>query len=323
MKDLVSIIVPVYKVEKYLETCVKSILSQSYTEFELVLVDDGSPDNCGSMCDQLALDDTRIKVIHKPNGGQSSARNMALNVVRGNWIMFVDSDDEIEPIMIENMLGFALSNHCDIVRCNCKTRGMKGDQIRHLPVKPGIYEIDQARELIMKDILGSQPCFGLYRSLLWNGVRFPEGRIYEDIAALFLVYMNCKTPVGIIDEPFYIYNLHDDSTSFSISPNKNYDRFLAFKERWKYAVLHNLPYTDFCFSKAFTTALGTYNYYLRYTEKRLSKEKLEEVFYFLATNKKAVLKNKECGMYYHLLFRLYYLNRSLYSLVLKILMKMS
>lgn len=323
MENLVSIIVPVYKVENYLEACVNSILSQSYTDLELVLVDDGSPDNCGSMCDQFALADTRVKVIHKPNGGQSSARNMALDVVRGNWIMFVDSDDEIEPIMVENMLSYALSNQCDIVRCNCKTRGMNGDQIRRLPVKAGIYEIGQARELIMKDILGSQPCFGIYRSSLWNGVRFPEGRIYEDIAALFLVYMNCQTSVGIMDEPYYIYNLHDDSTSFSISPNKNYDRFLAFRERWEYAVMHNLSYSDFCFSKAFTTALGTYNYYLRYTEKQLSKDKLDEVFSFLANNKKAVLKNKECGMYYSLLFRLYYLNRGLYSLVLKVLMKMN
>lgn len=323
MKELVSIIVPVYKVEKYLDTCVKSILSQSYKEIELLLVDDGSPDKCGSMCDQFALNDMRVKVIHKTNGGQSSARNMALDVVRGNWIMFVDSDDEIEPIMVEKMLSFALSNHCDIVRCNCMRRGSKGNLISSLPVNTGICGIDQACELLMKDILGSQPCFGLYRSSLWNEVRFPEGRIYEDIATLFLVYMNCQSPVGIIDEPYYIYNLHDDSTSFSISPNKNFDRFLAFKERWEYAVVHNLPYTDFCFSKAFTTALGTYNYYLRYPEKQLSKDRLDEVFKFLADNKEAILKNSVCGTYYKVLFRLYYLNRGLYSLALRILMKMS
>ena len=98
-KPLLSIIVPVYNVEKYIERCIKSILNQSFTNFELILVDDGSPDNCGKICDEYKKKDSRIKVIHKKNGGLSDARNAGLNIATGKYIGFVDSDDIIHPQM--------------------------------------------------------------------------------------------------------------------------------------------------------------------------------------------------------------------------------
>lgn len=105
-KSLVSVIVPVYKVEKYLDKCVESIVEQTYKNLEIILVDDGSPDNCPSMCDSWAQKDSRIKVIHKENGGVSSARNSALDAAAGDYICFVDSDDFIEP----NAVGYMLEN---------------------------------------------------------------------------------------------------------------------------------------------------------------------------------------------------------------------
>ena len=105
-KPLVSVIVPVYKVEDYLDKCVKSIVAQTYENLEIILVDDGSPDNCPSMCDSWAQKDSRIKVIHKENGGVSSARNSALDAAAGDYICFVDSDDFIEP----NAVGYMLEN---------------------------------------------------------------------------------------------------------------------------------------------------------------------------------------------------------------------
>jgi len=319
MANLVSIIVPVYNVEKYLTKCLDSILSQDYQNLEILLINDGSTDTSPSICEAYCKRDSRFKLINKENGGQSSARNVALNLMNGDWVMFVDSDDEIAPDMVSVMLNCALSESCEIVRCSCLTNGSKGRSIRKLPVTQGIYERGKVNELLMKDILGSQPCFGLYKSFLWNNVRFPEGRIYEDLAILFQVYFASYSQVALLDKPLYIYNLHDDSTSFKITPNKNYDRFLAFKERHDFASQKNLPYEDYCFHLAATTAIGTYNYYLRYKEAQLSHLKLQEVFNFLETNRQSILHDKYNSAYYRIMFRLFYINTSLYKFIIRAL----
>ena len=112
---LISVIVPVYKVEEYLARCVDSILGQTYRNLEILLVDDGSPDRCGVMCDEYASRDSRIRVIHKENGGLSSARNAAIDVARGEYIGFVDSDDWIEPETYEALLDMALTEQVKLV----------------------------------------------------------------------------------------------------------------------------------------------------------------------------------------------------------------
>jgi glycosyltransferase involved in cell wall biosynthesis len=119
-KDLVSVIVPVYKVEKYLDRCIKSIREQTYTELEIILVDDGSPDSCGRMCDEYAASDDRIKVIHKQNGGLSDARNAGIEAATGQWIVFVDSDDYISTEMISYLKSVADENSADIAWCRYK-----------------------------------------------------------------------------------------------------------------------------------------------------------------------------------------------------------
>lgn len=100
----ISIIVPVYQVEKYLNECIDSILAQTFTDFELILVDDGSPDNCPALCDAAAKRNSRVRVIHKQNGGVSTARNAGLDAAQGNWIAFVDSDDTVEPEYLEKCI---------------------------------------------------------------------------------------------------------------------------------------------------------------------------------------------------------------------------
>ena len=115
MRHTVSIIVPVYKVEPYLERCVKSILAQSYTDWELILVDDGSPDHCPEMCDTYATEDKRIKVIHKANAGLGMARNTGLDAATGDYIFFFDSDDYVAPTIAEKCIASALENESDAV----------------------------------------------------------------------------------------------------------------------------------------------------------------------------------------------------------------
>lgn len=124
----VSIIVPVYKVEPYLRRCVESILAQTFTDFELILVDDGSPDNCGKICDELASKDKRIHVIHKPNGGLSSARNAGLDVCSGKYILFCDSDDTVEPDWCELLYKAVTANPDRFIVCNVER--IRGDAKR-------------------------------------------------------------------------------------------------------------------------------------------------------------------------------------------------
>lgn len=120
-KDLISIIIPIYKAEKYLHPCVESVLAQSYTEFELLLVDDGSPDESGRICDDYAASDSRVVVIHKDNGGVSSARNLGLDRAKGKWIVFIDSDDLIVSTFLEDCMSAIKSSGGDLCLCGCQT----------------------------------------------------------------------------------------------------------------------------------------------------------------------------------------------------------
>ena len=117
MEKMLTIVVPVYNVQKYIYKCEDSILSQTYKNIEVILVDDSSPDECGTICDKYAEKDKRVRVIHKKNGGLSSARNSALDIANGDYVGFVDSDDWIEPTMYEEMVQFLEDENCDMVEC--------------------------------------------------------------------------------------------------------------------------------------------------------------------------------------------------------------
>lgn len=138
-KDLVSIIVPVYKKENYLAICIESILSQTYTNFELILIDDGSPDKCGEICDEYAKKERRIKVIHQENGGVNAARYNGYKHSSGNWIMFVDADDHLPQNAIQSLIKY--SSGVDLVYGNTKIYHYTGDKISSSTIsyKPGIY----------------------------------------------------------------------------------------------------------------------------------------------------------------------------------------
>ena len=132
---MISIVVPVYKVEKYLNRCVDSILNQTYTDFECILVDDGSPDKCGQICDEYAELDKRIRVIHKENGGLSDARNVGIDAAKGEYILFVDSDDWIHPQLIELTLKIIIKEKADVVSYDYK----KVNNAGNLP----FYDVDE------------------------------------------------------------------------------------------------------------------------------------------------------------------------------------
>lgn len=188
--EKISVIVPVYKAEDVLMKCVESILTQTYTNLEVILVDDGSPDHSGAICDQYVKKDSRVKVIHKKNGGVSSARNYGLNIATGDYCTFVDSDDYIDPTMYENMMKKAKQFDCDVVMCDCvKEYGDRGEVYTH-EIRSGYYNRKQLEEeyfshlLIMPNV-EYPPTISNCLCLFKNGnlkFRYEEGiRFSEDL----------------------------------------------------------------------------------------------------------------------------------------------
>ena len=180
-KPLLSIIVPVYKVENYLQKCIDSILAQTFTDFELILVDDGSPDGCPALCDAAAAKDARVRVIHQKNGGLSAARNAGLDVARGAWIGFVDSDDYIAPEMYEKLYRAVQSTGADLALCDyakVDEAGVPGVQT-HVPVPQKSLT---GRELLQKAYwTTAQIAWNkLYRRTIFAQLRYPVGKLNED-----------------------------------------------------------------------------------------------------------------------------------------------
>lgn len=175
---LISVVIPVYNVEHYLKKCVDSICHQTYRNLEIILVDDGSTDCSGSLCDEFATSDSRIRVIHKSNGGLSDARNAGMELASGEWWMFVDSDDYIAPDTAETLLLAAVENHCEIAVCNMMRIYEDGKQEPfYCPVtEPTIWAGEQRFETLRQPSV----CNKLFRADLFKELRFPKRKFYED-----------------------------------------------------------------------------------------------------------------------------------------------
>ena len=178
MPELISVIVPIYNVERYLEKCIDSILAQTYPELEIILCDDGSTDGCGAVCNRYAAQDDRIRVIHKPNGGLSDARNAGIEIARGSWYVFIDSDDFITPDTIERMHAAAVSTESQIAVCNMIRIYDDGEtEPFYCPVREQTLLAGETRFETLKQ---PSACNKIFRADLFDGVRFPKGKYYED-----------------------------------------------------------------------------------------------------------------------------------------------
>lgn len=235
MHRKISVIIPVYKVEKYLKRCVESVVNQTYKNIEIILVNDGSPDKCGEICDEYARIDSRIKVIHKENGGLSSARNSGLDIASGDYIMFVDSDDWISEVSLEQLNEYIDMDY-DII--NFKFSFVKENSKELIETNNNIkdsYECDLIT-YIDKLFSGELNFFiwnKLYKKNLFDEVRFPEGRNYEDLATIYKLYFNAKSII-VTDYTLYYYWLGNSNSITSNSTVKNMrDYLLSTKEIYK------------------------------------------------------------------------------------------
>ena len=194
MVPQISVIVPVYKAEKYLEACVESILNQTFSDFELILVEDGSPDRSGEICDALAQKDTRIRVIHKENGGAATARNAGLDTAGGEYIAFVDGDDVVDPQYLEYLLHLLRTNNADVAMCHYDffteeeslSQNFLSAEETHVTMMYGPELLASFHQHYRRVSLISL-CMKLYKKEIFDGLRIPEGQTAEDSLVLPLI----------------------------------------------------------------------------------------------------------------------------------------
>lgn len=218
MQELITVIIPVYKVENYIDKCVESVLAQSYENLEIILVDDGSPDRCGEICDSYARRDSRVRVIHKENGGLSSARNAALDVMNGQWVMCVDSDDYVHTDIVRKLYDAAQRNGADISICShYQERTDSLSIVERIYDEEAVYDSMEALKKLVEDEEIKSYAWGkLYRAELFEGVRYPNGRNYEDVATTYYLFDKANKVVKIPSYLYY-YIIRNDSISFNSS----------------------------------------------------------------------------------------------------------
>lgn len=218
---LISVIIPVYNIKEYLPRCVHSVTAQTYSNLEILLIDDGSTDGTGQLCDELAGEDSRIRVFHKPNGGSSSARNLGLSAMEGEYVGFVDSDDYIEPDMYEKLFQGMTAAKAGIAQIGRDEIDEAGNVLPDICIPPEKPEFQESpvffRELLMHRGDCSF-CTKLIRSDLMKGRRFPEGKLNEDFWLLIQMLPKAE---GVLSLPGYKYHVFYRIGSNSRKADKN------------------------------------------------------------------------------------------------------
>lgn len=210
----ISIIVPVYNTEKYLSRCIDSVINQTFTDFEVLLIDDGSTDNSGKICDEYAEKDSRIKVIHKENGGQAEARNLALDIAKGDYIAFVDSDDYISKYYLHILYDNIKKYDADISVCVCEKFTDILPTETTTQTHPETYSGKEFTTRCLLDKIPMKPwilCDKLWHRDCFSEIRMPIGRIYEDNAIVYKILYNAKKIVDC-NNKLYFYFQRPEST---------------------------------------------------------------------------------------------------------------
>lgn len=262
MNPLISVIIPVYKVEDYLTACVESVLAQTYQNYEIILVDDGSPDNCPQMCDEFARQDSRIRVIHKENGGLSSARNAGIDVAKGEYLAFLDSDDLWTPLFLERLFRAICETDADLAVCLFR-RFQDAPPIELPGLAPTILLTQReafecffgVRNENMVVAPNKLYCRNLFSSVnesivvAWNklypadsfrGIRYPVGKLHEDEAVIHEI-LGLTQKVAWVEEAHYLYREAPDSITTAKFNIRRLDEMYAKERRIEWFERHGMP----------------------------------------------------------------------------------
>ncbi len=245
MNPLVSVIIPVYNVKPYLREALDSVIGQTYRNTEIIIIDDGSTDGSENICDEYTSD-PRVTVIHQINGGLSNARNVGLDLAKGNYLCFLDSDDAYHSTFVEKMLGKAQSSDAEMVVCRFieqKTTEKLGTKKRGLmPIQSslsqGTYNREEALRGLAEGKLNVSVWNKLYKDNLWRNVRFPNGHNHEDIATMYKIVYACQT-VSMIDDVLFFYRDRDESITHYYSKKNVRDCMLARSHFEEFILTHH------------------------------------------------------------------------------------
>lgn len=241
----VTVIVPVYKVEKYIDRCVESIFAQSFQDYDLVLVDDGSPDTCPKICDAYAEKDKRVVVIHKKNGGLSDARNAGIDWAMkhsdSDWLAFVDSDDYLHPDYLLTMLQTAQREAADLVICDFVR---VDDEENVIEKKHSFFQLTTENkrklcECMLKNWRITPAWNKLYSKQIFAELRFAFGKIHEDDFAIHHVLWNCRK-AAILTDGLYYYRIRDNSIMKTETPKSRLDGLEALVERYEFCLSYQV-----------------------------------------------------------------------------------
>ncbi len=319
-KDLISVIVPVYKVEEYLNRCVDSIINQTYKNLEIILVDDGSPDNCGKICDEYAKLDKRIKVIHKKNGGLSDARNAGLSVAKGKYIGFVDSDDYISENMYEILYKELVKNKADISICKYiyfknKIPEFTTDyEITSYTNKEAILELIKIKQRKIQDYAWNK----LYKRKLFKKIRYPKNFVFEDIGTTYLLFYEAKK---IINIDCILYAYYDNSNSITSNKNpKNISDIIEMTtQRSKFLLKNFNEYKDSIILNRNINILCALLRGTHYNDKEFFfSKKIQRVRELLKNSDKKLMKSKLIPLRYRIQYKLLCFNKNLFYIANKI-----
>ena len=218
-EPLISVIIPVFNVEKYIKRCVESVLEQTYRHLEIFLVDDGSTDTSGEICEHLKKKDVRIKVIHKTNGGLSDARNVALDIAQGEWITFIDSDDWVEKKYIECLYEKAVETNSQISIGNfVTTSGAVGSKEQEKELYIVMDNEEAILNLLYQKYYTTSAWGKLYKRELFDEIRFPVGKLYEDVETIYKVFVGAERCVYTAKKLYYYFQRNESivRTGFTI-----------------------------------------------------------------------------------------------------------
>lgn len=262
----ISVIVPVYNVEHYLSHCVRSIISQNYEDFEILLIDDGSKDNSGALCDDYQNKYENIRTFHKKNGGLSDARNYALNYVKGEYVMYIDSDDYIEPDTLKSMAYFINNSkntdNADVVISPFIDEREDGSVLYSVKNKDGYVKMGSQKalqEMNYQQKFGTSACGKLIKTDLAKKYLFPVGRLYEDLATMYKIIGDANNVI-LMNHYFYHYIKHDGSIRFSQWSDKVFEILQANKELIEYV---NLKYPEIYSSAIYRYFFSANEVYIR------------------------------------------------------------
>lgn len=288
-----SIIIPVYNAEKYIIRCLESVLNQTYTNFEVLLIDDGSTDNSGKICDMYNRKDSRVSTYHQPNMGQSAARNSALMKAQGKYIVFIDADDYVADTLLEKTIPKMESEDIDILIFKHKEITDNGlvpfvNEFEKKNININTLSIKKIRKLILMDEISNLMWNKIYKKSIWDSLRFPTGYCYEDLYICPELFLNAKK-IKYLSTILYINNrINPQSTTSTVNDENSFNRYSKFRAYQKHEKiaeqLNEMDAAKWAKEKSIHEAIKIV-YKNFYSIKKLTKDEFDDVISYLYKNK--------------------------------------